>query len=147
MAHTARRTSLTRFVLSTLIVALCLGFASRVQAGDKDPLFVSVTTDDDYRSGLALHLAKRMSDLGHPVTLFFNDRGIFVASKANAKKFEEQHALLAELAKAGATMIACPFCMKHYGIKEAELVEPIRVGNPQMIGEALFRDNTKTLAW
>jgi predicted peroxiredoxin len=116
-------------------------------AGDKDPLFVNMTTDDGYRSTLAITVGKHMSDRGHPLTIFFNDRGILVTSKANGDKFKEQQALLAELAKAGATLIACPICMKHYGIKESDLLDGIKVGNPQLTGDALFRDNTKTLAW
>jgi predicted peroxiredoxin len=116
-------------------------------AGDKDPLFVNMTTDDAYRSVLAITVSKHMSERGHPLTIFFNDRGILVTSKANGEKFKEQQAILAELAKAGATLIACPICMKHYGIKESDLLDGIKVGNPQVTGDALFRDNTKTLAW
>jgi predicted peroxiredoxin len=116
-------------------------------AGDKDPLFVNMTTDDAYRSILAIKVSKNMSERGHPLTIFFNDRGILVISKANADKFKEQQAILAELAKAGATLIACPICMKHYEIKESDLLEGIKVGNPQLTGDALFRDNTKTLGW
>jgi hypothetical protein len=37
--------------------------------------------------------------------------------------------------------------MKHYEIKESDLLEGIKVGNPQLTGDALFRDNTKTLGW
>jgi intracellular sulfur oxidation DsrE/DsrF family protein len=88
-----------------------------------------------------------MFERGHPLTIFFNDRGILVTSKGNGDKFKEQQAALAELAKAGATLIACPICMKHYGIKESDLLEGIKVGNSQLTGDALFRDNTKTLSW
>jgi predicted peroxiredoxin len=116
-------------------------------AGDKDPLFVNMTTDDAYRSSLAITVSKHMFERGHPLTIFFNDRGILVTSKANAAKFKDQQAMLAELAKAGATLIACPICIKHYEIKESDLLDGIKVGSPQLTGDALFRDNTKTLAW
>jgi predicted peroxiredoxin len=130
-----------------LYVAALAASADLAFAGDKDPLFVNMTTDDAYRSVLAITVSKHMSERGHPLTIFFNDRGILVTSKANGEKFKEQQAILAELAKAGATLIACPICMKHYGIKESDLLDGIKVGNPQVTGDALFRDNTKTLAW
>jgi intracellular sulfur oxidation DsrE/DsrF family protein len=106
-----------------------------------------VTTDDAYRSDLAIKVSKHMFEHGHPLTIFFNDRGILVISKANGEKFKEQQAALLELAKAGATLIACPYCMKHYDVKESDLLDGTKVGNPQLTGEALFRDNTKTLSW
>jgi predicted peroxiredoxin len=110
-------------------------------------LFVNMTTDDAYRSVLAITVSKHMLGRGHPLTIFFNDRGILVTSKANGEKFKEQQALVAELVKAGATLIACPICMKHYDIKESDLLDGIKVGNPQLTGDALFRENTKTLSW
>jgi intracellular sulfur oxidation DsrE/DsrF family protein len=88
-----------------------------------------------------------MFERGHPLTIFFNDRGILVASKKNAAKFADQQAALVKLARDGATLLACPNCMKHYGIAETDLVDGIRVGNPQVTGDALFRDGTKTLSW
>jgi len=114
---------------------------------DSDPLFVSLTSDDAYRSTLAITVSTRMFERGHPLTIFFNDRGILVASKKNAEKFPDQQAALVKLAQDGATLLACPNCMKHYGIAETDLVDGIRVGNPQVTGDALFRDGTKTLSW
>ena len=133
---------------ATLLFVVCVLASSGVAfAGDKDPLFVSMTTDDVYRSELAIKVSKHMFERGHPLTIFFSDRGILVTSRMNADKFKEQQAMLSELAKAGATLIACPICMKHYDIKESDLLDGIKVGNPQLTSDALFRDNTKTLAW
>ena len=44
-------------------------------------------------------------------------------------------------------MLICPVCMKHYGVKETDLMEGIKVGNPDATGAALFREGTKTLTW
>ena len=49
--------------------------------------------------------------------------------------------------KAGAMVIACPMCMKHYGVQEADLLPGIKVGQPDLTGDQLFKDNTKTLTW
>ena len=138
---------LLRFV-TVLFVVCTVSMGALAFAGAKGPLFVSITTDDDYRSTLATKvISKRMLELGHPLTVFFSDRGILVTSKANGEKFKVQQTALAELAKAGATLIACPSCMKHYGINESDLLAGIKVGNPRMLSDALFQDNTKTLAW
>jgi predicted peroxiredoxin len=138
---------LLRFVSILLVICTVLAGALAF-AGAKDPLFVSVTTDDDYRSTLAINvISKRMVELGHPLTVFFSDRGILVISKANGEKFKVQQTGLTELAKAGATLIACPSCMKHYNISESNLLDGIKVGNPQMLSDALFQGNSKTLAW
>jgi predicted peroxiredoxin len=134
-------------ITTFLFVACAVAVGGPAFAGDKDPLFVSLTSDDAYRSQLAFNLSKNMLERGHPLTIFFNDRGILVASKANAEKFKNQQATLAELAKAGATLLACPYCMKHHGVDGSDLLDGIKVGNSQVTGDALFRDNTKTLSW
>jgi intracellular sulfur oxidation DsrE/DsrF family protein len=130
-----------------LFVACLIFAASPAIAGDKDPLFVSVTTDDSYRSDLAIKVSKHMFERGHPLTVFFNDRGILVISKTNSDKYKDQQTTLSELAKAGAMLIACPYCMKHYEVKESDLLDGVKVGNPQLTSDALFKDNTKTLTW
>jgi len=55
--------------------------------------------------------------------------------------------MLGELIAKGATVIACPFCMKHYGITDAGLLEYVKVGNPDLTSSLLFKDDTKTLTW
>jgi predicted peroxiredoxin len=128
-----------------LVCALLNG--SPALAGDTDPLFVNMTTDDAYRSTLAITVASRMLERGHPLTIFFNDRGIHVTSKLNAEQFAPQQAMLTELANAGATLLACPNCMKHYGIEESDLLDGIKVGSALITGDALFQEGTKTLSW
>ena len=44
-------------------------------AGATDPLFVNMTTDDPHRASMALTFALNQQRLGHPVTIFFNDKG------------------------------------------------------------------------
>jgi hypothetical protein len=36
--------------------------------------------------------------------------------------------------------------MNHYGIKEADLLPGLKVGDPELTGGAIFKDNTKTLS-
>jgi len=134
-------------VVRSFVVACVLVSGSSAFGGDTDPLFVNMTTDDAYRSTLAITVASRMFERGHPLTIFFNDRGILVTSKLNAEQFAQQHSMLTELAKSGVTLLACPNCMKHYGIEETDLLDGIKVGNAVITGDALFKDGTKTLSW
>jgi sulfur relay (sulfurtransferase) complex TusBCD TusD component (DsrE family) len=116
-------------------------------AGDNDPLFVNATTDDPHRARMALSLSKNQLDRKHPVTIFLNDRGVFVGSKASSEKFKVHQEMLTAMMKAGATVLICPMCMEHYGVMPTDVIEGIKIGNPELVGGALFRDNTKTLTW
>ena len=116
-----------------------------VQAGETDPLFVNVTTDDAHRANMALTFSKNQFERKHPVTIFLNDRAVVLASRASSERFKHHQEMLTAFVKDGVTVLICPMCMKHYGIKEADLIEGVKVGNPDLTGGALFRDGTKTL--
>jgi hypothetical protein len=81
-----------RLSRSLFVAGAVAGAADLAFAGDKDPLFVSMTTDAAYRSVLAITVSKHMFGRGHghPLTIFFNDRGILVTSKENGDKFKER---------------------------------------------------------
>ena len=134
-------------LLSTLSMLAILSTAGFAVAGANDPLFINMTTDDGHRTTMAIGFGVKQHDLGHPLTLFLNDKAVLVASKANAGKFPEQQKAIAEAITKGAMVIACPLCMKHFGVKESELLPGIQVGKPELTGGALFKDNTKTLTW
>lgn len=116
-------------------------------AGNGDPLFVSLTTDDTHRADMGISFGKNQLERGHPLTIFLNDKGVLIGSKENATKFADHQKMLGELASKGAVILVCPMCMKHYGVKEADLLPGLKVGNPELTGGALFKDNTKTLTW
>lgn len=135
--------------IAAVLAALCfIAFPlAGVQAGETDPLFVNVTTDDPHRANMALTFSKNQFERKHPVTIFLNDRAVFLASRANAEQFKHHQELLKSFVKDGATVLICPMCMKHYGVSEADLIEGIEVGKPESTGAALFREGTKTLTW
>ncbi|MGE3914233.1 MAG: DsrE family protein [Hyphomicrobiaceae bacterium] len=131
-----------------LVAALAMpALAPAAAAAETDPLFVNMTTDNGHRARMALAFSQNQAERKHPVAVFLNDRGVLVGSKAHAKKFKSQQEQLQALVKGGATVLVCPMCMKHYGVKEADLIEGLKVGNPELVGGALFRDGTKTLTW
>lgn len=131
-----------------LLLVFCVGaMVSPALAGDTDPLFISLTSDDSHRARMAISFGGNQLKRGHPLTIFLNDRGVLVGSKANSSKFESQQKAMAELVSQGATILMCPMCKKHYGVKDADLLPGLQVGKPDITGPALFKDNTKTLTW
>jgi sulfur relay (sulfurtransferase) complex TusBCD TusD component (DsrE family) len=116
-------------------------------SGTGDPLFINQTSDDPHRVNMALSFGMKQLDRGHPLTVFLNDKGVYVGSAANASKFTEQQATIAALLKKGAVVFICPMCMEHYEIKQADLIPGLKVSDPDAIGEYLFKPNTQTLTW
>lgn len=123
------------------------GAVHPVQAGDGDPLFLNLTTDDVHRSSMAVGFGVKQQARGHALTLFLNDKGVLLASQAHAGRFAEQQKGIAEVLAQGGSVIVCPMCMKYYGMQEAELMPGVKLGGPDLIGAALFKDNTRTLTW
>jgi sulfur relay (sulfurtransferase) complex TusBCD TusD component (DsrE family) len=137
-----------RNLLSAGIAAVAASATATANAGDaKGKLFVNMTTDEPHRALMALSFARKQQERGHPVTIYFNDRGVLVASVANASGFAAQQELAAAIAGAGGALLVCPMCMKHYGVEEGQLMPNARVSNPDLAGEALFADDTRTLTW
>ena len=132
-------------ILSSLLMSLA--GSANVLAGDTDPLFINMTSDDGHRATMAIVFGVKQHAKGHPLSMFLNDKGVLVGSKAHAKKFGDQQKDLLEAMSKGATVIICPMCMKHCGVEEQHVVECIKVGNPELVGGALFKDNGKTLTW
>jgi sulfur relay (sulfurtransferase) complex TusBCD TusD component (DsrE family) len=116
-------------------------------SGAGDRLFINLTSDDPHRVNMALSFGMKQLDRGHPLTIFLNDKGVYVGSQANASKFTEQQTTIATLLKKGAVVFICPMCMEHYGIKQADLLPGLKVSDPDAIGEHLFKPNTQTLTW
>jgi predicted peroxiredoxin len=139
-------------LLVLLLLAVLFGAATSAVAADEPsaqgaPLFINLITDDPHRANMALSFGKNQLDLGHPLTVFLNDRGVFIAAKQGAERFGLHQAKLAELLDAGAKVIVCPMCMKHYGVAKSDLLEGLEVGNPELTGGALFAPDTRTLTW
>jgi sulfur relay (sulfurtransferase) complex TusBCD TusD component (DsrE family) len=135
--------SLARVVL---LLGLVLAAAAPVLADD-DPLFINLTTDDAHRAQMALVFGSKQLERGHPLTVWLNDKGVYLGAKAKATDFAEHQKLLGDLIAKGATVLVCPMCMKHYGVAETDLIPGVQVGNPDLTGAALFKDDSQTLTW
>lgn len=134
-------------VFLLIIGMLMTGISAPVMADSPDPLFVNMTTDDAHRANMAISFGSAQFERGHPLTIFLNDKGVLVASRANSDKYGHHQKILTEVIGKGAVVIVCPMCMKHYGVKKTDLLPGMKVGNPDLTGSMLFRANTKTLAW
>jgi predicted peroxiredoxin len=131
-----------------IVLPLIIGsMALPALAGEKDPLFINLTTDNIPRVDHALHFGNVHFAKGHPLTIFLNGKGVLLASKQQAEKYAGQQKSLAEMMDKGAMVIVCQYCMKQVGVKESDLLPGFKVGNPELTGGALFKDNTKTLSW
>ncbi|MFO1155385.1 MAG: DsrE family protein [Rhodospirillales bacterium] len=129
-------------------LAVIAAFAATSPASaDDGSLFVNLTTDEAHRVDMATKFSASMLERGHPLVIWLNDKGVLLASKQHASKFAEQQKALAELIGKGATLIVCPFCMKHYGVAESDLINGAKLGNPELTGGLLFKDGTRTLTW
>jgi sulfur relay (sulfurtransferase) complex TusBCD TusD component (DsrE family) len=142
-----------RALLALCLLAGALGLAVAAPAAAEDaesaaaPLFINLITDDPHRAHMALGFGQKQLERGHALTVFLNDRGVFIGAKQGAERFGLHQQLLTELVGAGAAVIVCPMCMKHYGVAEADLLEGLAVGNPDLTGAALFAPQTRTLTW
>jgi sulfur relay (sulfurtransferase) complex TusBCD TusD component (DsrE family) len=136
-----------RFASLLVAVALIAGaLPTSALAGSTDPLFVNLTTDEAHRANMALSFSKGQLERGHPLTIFLNDRGVLLGSKANAAKFAEHQKMIAELISKGATVFICAMCSDHYGVKQTDWLPGLKLATEQA-GMALFKDDTKTLSW
>lgn len=136
--------TLSRYFWAAL---LSLGMLLPAYAGGNDPLFINLTTDDAHRAKMGIMFGQKQAERGHPLTVFLNDKAVLIGAKAHAEKFQEHQKMLGELISKGAVVIICPMCMKHYGVAETDLLLGLQIGNPEVTGNALFKDHTRTLSW
>jgi len=131
-------------VISALSLIFVFNSALAISA---DPLFINLTSDDVHRSSMAIGFGVNQMKLGHPLTIFLNDRGVLVGSKLNSVKFSEHQKMLIDAIAKGAVVLICPTCTKHFGVDQKDFLQGIKLGNPELTGGALFKANTKTMAW
>jgi predicted peroxiredoxin len=133
----------TRVLL--LLVAL-LGAAVALPARAADALFVNLISDDSHRAYMALAFSQRVLEAGHPVTVFLNVDSVKIAAK-KAAEHKDNQALLSALVKGGATVLACPHCVEHAGMKPGDLMDGVKMGTSELVQGALFASGTRSLSW
>jgi predicted peroxiredoxin len=133
----------------TLALVLWLTFgAMTAQAVEpvKPALFVNLTSVDPHRVEMALNLSETAAKRGHVVTVFLNIDSVRIAENGNPV-FEPSRTHLQNVMKAGAKVIVCPHCLGYAGLKEANLISGVMVGNPDLTFGALFAPDTRVMSW
>lgn len=134
-------------LLKVTVIATLAALSLSAFAGENDPLFINLSTDELHRSSMAINFGKHHSANGHPLTIFLNDKAVMLGVKAGSAKFADQQQALSEVISRGALVIMCPMCLKQAGFTEADLISGVKLGGPKITGEALFKDGTKTMSW
>ena len=123
------------------------GLAAAAPSARARPLFINLTSDDGHRSRMAIGFGANQLQMGHPLTIYLNDRGVFLASRLKRTDFADQQQQLNLLQQQGAQILVCPMCMKHYGVESADLIPAARPSNPQLANQALFQPGSVSLSW
>lgn len=137
--------------LVRLFLWVVLGTAmlnSPAWAADKAGLFVNLSSDEPHRAEMALTFAQRQLKNGHPVVIFLNLEGTrLAAAKATPRAGSKAPGMLKAFIADGGKVIACQHCMEQLGMKDGDLLQGIRKGNPDVTGAALFDDSTRSISW
>ena len=138
-----------RPLLALALLVLLSGVVSGpVQAAEESgPLFLNMTSDEPHRAAMAIGYGRNQLGRGHALTLFLNDRGVMIASQAKAGEFAEQQAMIRDIMAKGGVVLACPTCMKRYGVAAADLMPGVGQSTPDMTGAALFAPGARALSW
>jgi predicted peroxiredoxin len=126
---------LLRRVQLLLALGLLFAAAASLQAAEtRDGVFIHIShgADDPHRLLMALNMANMMS-ADHPVVIYFDIKAVEAVLKESKDiqfaHFPSSKTQLAELAKRGVTMMACPGCLKVAGKTAADLASGVQVAD------------------
>lgn len=137
---------LDRVARFLVVAMICVAALAALPARAGDPLFVNLTSDESHRAHMALAFSQKVLEAGHPVTVFLNVDAVRIAARGAAKQKDNQ-ALLVALLRGGATVIACPHCVEHAGLRPGDLIDGVVVGSPELTQGALFAPDARSLSW
>ncbi len=118
-----------------------------------ESLYVSLTTDDVDRAAMAVGQAhKIMNGREIPVTIFLNVEGVRLVDKTIPQNMhatgESVQDRLVNFMADGGTVLVCPFCMKNVGgMTEADVIDGVLLGSPELTWGALFTEGARTLSY
>jgi sulfur relay (sulfurtransferase) complex TusBCD TusD component (DsrE family) len=144
-------------LFAILLLALVTVTSTSQAAENKAGLFINLTTDDTWAAAKAILFAhEKVLKSGHkPVAIWLNVRGIYLGDK---KRASHVHGLmkaegtsiqdmLTAFMKDGGIVIACGACSRAAGLSDADFIEGVQMGNPELVFGLLFDPNVKTLSW
>ncbi len=125
---------LKRVRLFLTLVWLFAAAAGLQAAETRDGVFIHIShgADDPHRFLMALNMAVMMS-ADRPVVIYFDIKAVEAVLKESKEirfaHFPSSKTQLAELAKRGVTMMACPGCLKVAGKTAADLAPGVQVAD------------------
>jgi len=120
-------------ILFAAALLLCGAIGLRA-AENREGVFIHIShgADDPHRLLMALNMASMMS-ADHPVVIYFDIKAVEAVLKDSPDirfaHFPSSKTQLAELAKRGVTMMACPGCLKVAGKTGADLAPGVQVAD------------------
>jgi predicted peroxiredoxin len=118
-----------------LLLSFCVAAAAGLQAAEtRDGVFIHIShgPDDPHRLLMALNMANMMS-ADHPVVIYFDIKAVEAVLKDSKDvqfaHFPSSKTQIAELAKRGVVMMACPGCLKVAGKTAADLAPGVQVAD------------------
>lgn len=141
-----------------LVLLLYTGLVDTSYAEEaKGGLFVNLTTDDTWAATKAIMFAhQKVLKRGHkPVAIWLNVRGIYLGDRKRASHVhglmkdtgQSIQDMLAAFIADGGSVIACSACSRAAGLVQADFIDGVTMGNPDLISEILFDPTVKTLSW
>ena len=121
-------------------------------APKNNPLFINMTTGDNWRGWMGLHFAHATLKMGHPVAVFLNLDAVKLAARTGAqeKKPSMQRLprdIIADFIRDGGVVLMCGPCMAEFGLKMDDLVPGVQMGKPGYTQSFMFAENARTLSW
>jgi predicted peroxiredoxin len=118
----------------------------------QNPLFINMTTGDNWRGWMGLHFAHATLKMGHPVTVFLNLDAVKLAATGDQQDKKGAQArmpreIIAEFIRDGGVVLMCGPCMQELGLKMDDLVPGVKMGRPGLTQGFIFAENAKTLTW
>lgn len=118
-----------------VIALLVIGPGAPAHAADhRDGVFIHIShgPEDAHRLLMALNMAAMMA-ADHPVLVYFDIKAVEAVVKdardVRYAHFPSLKTQLAELAKKGVTLMACPGCLKAAGKSPADLAPGVQVAD------------------
>ncbi len=134
------------------LVTMLVFVAFNVEAKEDKSLglYVNLSSTDTVKIGHAFAQSIKMQKRGHPVTVFLNGGALLVAVKGVPQTSFMDKSLqkwMLELMSGGGKVIICQVCMGVHKIADADLVDGVVIGNPEIISEYLFDPTYRVISW
>ena len=142
-----------------LFVFLCVHslfvglFTAGAWAGEKQQLFINLTSADVNRAHMAIEFSTKVMALKQiPASIFINTEAVKIAN-VNApyprhSNGDSVRKMLKKFIENGGKVYVCPMCMKNVGFfTKKELIEGVEIAGKTNLLEDLFAEGTRVMSY